>query len=157
MIPDSLLLLAICIPTLLLARGPLQSCAGVILGSFVLIAGFEKVTGGYAVDNFYIIADLLCTTALSALLLRDNNRVALTILAMFWVCNMIHGLKLIFDPRDLELYWWVLRVVNFCQLVLIGGAGVIGTGKRYLGDRPARPVLNRDRVSSVARIRRAGE
>lgn len=138
MITDSLLLLAICAPVLLWGEGPLRWCAAVMLASFISVTGYEWLTGGYAVEGVYILIDLICTAILSFLLLHGWSRPALLVLLGFWVCNIIHGLKLIIDPRDLNLYWWSLRFVNACQLLVLGGGYVLGGGKRSLWRRAVR-------------------
>lgn len=152
MIPDSILLLAVCIPVMLLLRGPLQSCAFVMLGSFIAVTGYEWWTGDYAVHGFYILADLGCAAVLSALLLRGWSRASLFILLGYWVCNIIHGLKLIFDPQDLNFYWWSLRTVNACQLLILGGAGVAG-GKRNRRRDYLRHGRGGESVAAVAHLR----
>lgn len=154
MILDSILLLAVCIPVMLFARGPLQSCGFVMFGSFVAITGYERITGGYAVNGFYILADLGSAAALSALLLRGWSRAALTILLGYWIAIAIHGLKLITDPSDLNLYWWALRIVNACQLLILGGAGVFGGGgKRGRWRDRVRHGGGRQPVAAVAHLR----
>jgi len=131
MIPDSLLLLAICIPVMLFERGPLRAAAATMFGSFVMVTGYEMLTGGYAVYGAYIVADMVCAAGLTLVLLHyDLSRPALMVALGFWLCCMVHGLKLMGVAPDVQLYWWVLRIINACQLLIIGGAGVWRGGKR---------------------------
>lgn len=136
MILDNALMLAICIPTLLLISGPLRACAAAMMASFVMIIGYEWLTGGYAVYGVYILADLACASWLTlALLHYQPYRPAILVAVGYWLCCMIHGLKLMGVAPDVLTYWWILRIINACQLLIIGGAGV-GGGKRgrWLGD-----------------------
>lgn len=156
MILDSLLLLAICIPTMALVRGPLQAAAGAMFASFVMVAGYEWMTGGYAVDGAYVVADVLCAAGLTfALMHYPLSRPATLVAVGYWVCCIIHGMKLMGVVLDVQLYWWTLRIVNACQLLLIGGAGVWHGGKRLNWRSDVLHFGRRSVRSAASRVRNA--
>lgn len=133
MILDTILLLAICAPIAVLSRGALQACAITMLMSFLMVNGYEYLTGGYAVYWVYPVADVLCALGLSATLIimgrTEYSRTAILVLLGFFVCWIMHGLRLA-GLLEIQSYWWAIRIVNACQLIALGGAAGVGGGKR---------------------------
>ena len=129
MTADVILLLLVSIPALIFMRGPIRACAFAMLASFIMVSGFEWLTGGYAVYGAYVFADLACACWLTlALLHYPPSKPAMLVAIGYWVCCMIHAMKLMGVAPDITTYWWAIRIVNACQILLIGGACVFGGG-----------------------------
>ena len=139
MLADQIALLLACAAALALCDGWTLAAAGSMLISFVLVSGYEFMTGDAAVYGFYIIADIFCTVLLLGWLHIMGRTHATTagalVLLGFLVCCMIDGLRLAGLWADVLSYWWVLRIVNLCQIIVLGSAAC-GGGKRNRRGRP---------------------
>lgn len=102
-----------------------------MIASLLIVTSYELMTGGYAVNGVYILADLVCAVSLTGLLiLTGRTRTGVLIGLGFWLCCMIHGVRLMGLWPDILSYWWALRIVNACQIIILG-ASCVGGGKRY--------------------------
>lgn len=163
--PDTIdfgLYLFVCIPALGLLKGPNLAAAVAVLVNLLLVKGYEQMTGGYAVvDNFYVIADMLCVGVLSLVLLHYHSNgqfssTAVYISSIFWLCVSVDSIKMMGVGLDATTCWWAVRLLNYSQLILIGGASVGGRGKR---NRRPGAFLRFDRSGSIpasARVRGSG-
>ncbi len=150
MIPDVLLLLVVAIPTLLLRDGLYRITAAVFLLSLVMVNGYEAITGGYAVEGMYIIADCLCAAILGLAVTAWKGvppRDIVVVLIGYFACCAIHGLRLMGVIPVGLFYWWLLRIINVCQLLVMGGSGGVAAYRNIRRRLDLRPlILRRDQI-----------
>lgn len=141
MMVDAFLALGICISALFLFRDWTLAAASWMLMNFNIVYGYEYLTKGYAVDGAYVFADIFSALGLLVTILfmgrAEYSRAAVLVLLGFFVCWIIHGLH-IAGLLEVQPYWWAIRFVNACQIIVLGSAAGVSGGKLFRRALPGR-------------------